>query len=84
MSENSDPILSALTFYREKLPELLQHEGKFVLVHAHEIAGFYDSYGDALAAGYEKYGFESFLVKRIAAVEETMQFSRPLVFPCLT
>jgi hypothetical protein len=51
--------------------ELLAHEGKFVVIHGHEIAGYYDSYREALLSGYDRFELSSFLVKRIQAVEQT-------------
>jgi len=69
--------------YNEQLSELLQHEGKFVLIHDTEVAGFYDTYQDALKAGYEKYFLKPFLVKQIKAVEQIQYFTRDIA-PCLT
>ena len=34
--------------YEEKLPELLAHEGKFVLIHGDDVIGHFDSYAEAL------------------------------------
>jgi hypothetical protein len=66
--------------YTEKLPELQMHSGKFVLIKGGEVAGIFDSYGDALKAGYERFKLEPFLVKEIAVVEKALQFSREHVF----
>ena len=62
----------------EQLADLLQHEGKFVLIHDSEVAGVYDTYSDALKAGYEKFGLKPFLVKKIQAVEQIQYFTRDL------
>ena len=69
--------------YERELPHLLPQEGKFALVHGSDVAGVYDTYDDALKAGYEKYGLGPFLVKRIQAVEQVQYFTRPIV-PCRT
>lgn len=59
-----------LATYREKLPSLLSEEGKFVLIHAGEIAGTFDTYADALAEGYKVFKLEPFLVKQIQQIEQ--------------
>jgi hypothetical protein len=65
-----------LTAYREKLPELKEHEGKFVLIHGDDIAGFYAAYEDAIQAGYQQFKLEPFLVKQINATEKVMHVTR--------
>jgi hypothetical protein len=55
--------------YNRHLPELLGQQGKFVLIKGTEIAGTFDSYQDALTAGYQRFQLNSFLVKQIAPVE---------------
>jgi hypothetical protein len=63
-----------LQTYCDKRSELLAHEGKFVLIHADEISGIWDTYEDALKVGYDKYGLLPFLVKRIEAMD-TVNYS---------
>ncbi len=65
--------------YQKELPNLLQHEGKFVLIHETQVAGFYETYEDAIKAGYEKFALKPFLVKRIQAVEQIQYFTRDLI-----
>jgi hypothetical protein len=55
--------------YLNHLPRLAHEEGKFALIHHSDLAGVYETYQDALAAGYEKFGLKPFLVKQIAATE---------------
>ena len=55
--------------YLNLLPRLAHEEGKFALIHHDDLAGVYETYQDALAVGYEKFGLEPFLVKQIAATE---------------
>src|SRR5690348_5731013 len=59
-----------LKTYQKKLPELLAHEGQFVLIHEGEVAGFFDTYPDAVQAGYERFELRPFLVKQVRAVEQ--------------
>lgn len=63
------------TFERE-LPALLEHEGKYALIHGSTVVDVYAAYEDALKAGYSKFQLEPFLVKRIEAAEQILYFSR--------
>ena len=67
---NNAPLKREYETYLAHLPQLAQHEGKFVLIHGSDVAGVYDTYKDALTAGYEKFGLKQFLVKRVASVEK--------------
>jgi len=67
-----------LATYRRKLEELVAHEGKFVLIHGDDVAGTWDTYEDAIQAGYEKFNLEPFLVKRIEWVETVHNFTRDI------
>jgi hypothetical protein len=55
---------------KEHLPSLLLEEGKFALIHGKELVGLFDTYTDALSAGYERFGTGRFLVKQIQAIEQ--------------
>jgi hypothetical protein len=68
--------------YNNKIQELLNHIGKYVVIKDDSIIGYFDAYGDALRAGYEKFGKERFLVKLIAPSEKVFNFSRDLVPEC--
>jgi len=73
-----------LATYKSKLPELKENnEGKFVLIHGEEVVGVYDSYEDAMKIGYDRFKLETFLVKKIEAVEQA-QFITRHVNPCST
>jgi hypothetical protein len=58
-----------LATYREKLPELLKHEGRYVLIHRNDVIDTFSSYADALREGYRQYGLQPFLVKQIRRIE---------------
>lgn len=69
--------------YNKLLPELLNEQGKFALIHDSELAGAYETYDDALKIGYDKFGTSSsFLVKKILATEQIQSFTRDLVHSC--
>lgn len=55
--------------YHRHLAALLGQQGKYVLIQRDEIAGTFDSYQDALTAGYQRFKLDSFLVKQITPVE---------------
>jgi hypothetical protein len=67
-----------LATYNAKLPELKQHEGKFVLISGDSVIDLFSSYDDALKEGYRKFGLEPFMVKQIHAVEPIYYFTRPV------
>ena len=78
------PLERESAVYCENLMDLLTNEGKYVVVHAEKIDGPFDSYEDALQAGYDKFGVVPFLVKKISRVEPIQYFSRDLPGPCLS
>ncbi|HLH16532.1 MAG TPA: hypothetical protein VKX45_04900 [Bryobacteraceae bacterium] len=65
-----------LQTYKQRLPELLQNEGKFVLIHGDDIVDVYGTYEDALKEGYARFGLDPFLVKQIQSVEQIHFISR--------
>ena len=65
-----------LATYQANLPELKQHEGKFVLIHGEQIIDTFNSYEDAIKAGYKQFNLEPFLVKQIQTIEPVFCFSR--------
>lgn len=71
--------------YNKELPQLLDQQGKFVVISDTDVIGVYVSYEDALKVAYEKCGLKPFLVKQIQSVEQVQFFSRDLhVAPCPT
>jgi hypothetical protein len=49
------------------------HAGKFVLVKGAELIGVFDNPENAVAEGLRKFGSESFLVRGVNEVEETLK-----------
>ena len=72
-----------LATYKAKLPELKEHEGKYVLIHAADVVAVFGTYEDAVKEGYAKFKLEPFLVKQIQSVEQIHFISR-LLDPCHT
>ncbi len=67
-----------LATYQRELAELLAHEGKYVLIRGDDVIETWDTYDDALKAGYQKFGLEPFMVKRIEWAETVQNFSRDI------
>ena len=67
-----------LETYQRERQKLLAHEGKYVLIHGDTVEGFWDTYEDALQAGYNAHGLEHFLVKRIESVDRVHFFTRDI------
>lgn len=70
-----------LETYKNKLPELKQYEGKFVLIHGDEVVDTFTSYEDAIKEGYKRFKLEPFLVRQIHSIEQVQVISRSVI-PC--
>jgi hypothetical protein len=69
------------TYERHKEELVSVHEGRFVLIQGDQIAGIWDTYQDALEAGYKQFGLTPFMVKQIRGMEQIQCFTRDIV-PC--
>jgi hypothetical protein len=67
-----------LATYKDKLPELVQHEGKYVLIHGDRVVDTFVSYQDALRQGYREFGLEPFMVKQILSTERIHYITRTI------
>jgi len=65
-----------LATYNAKLPELKDHQGKYVLIHGDDVVDFFAAYEDAIKAGYQRFQLAPFLVKQINAVETVQHVTR--------
>ncbi len=72
-----------LATYKARLPEMKEHEGKFVLIHTADVVDYFGTYEDAVKEGYARFKLEPFLVKQIHSVEQ-VQFISRLLDPCHT
>ena len=50
------PLATELVTYRDRLDELLQHQGEYVVIKGREIAGFFRNRRSAVEAAVEAYG----------------------------
>ena len=44
-----------LAAYKQKLPELTEHEGKFALLYGDQLVDIYSTYEDAIKEGYNRF-----------------------------
>ncbi len=65
-----------LETYHQKLAELKEHEGKFVLIKDGKVIDVFGTYEDALKEGYKQFQLEPFLVKQIQTVEQVQYITR--------
>ena len=74
---NGERLKKELETYDKRRPELIgDSEGKFVLIHGEDVVGTWDTYEDALKAGYQQFGLAPFLVKQISGVEAVQFLTR--------
>ncbi len=62
-------IAQEIATYRSRLPELLAHEGEFVLIKGDQVIGFFGEASAAIREGRRRFGLVPILVKRITAIE---------------
>lgn len=67
--DGAPSFVKELTTYRDRLPELLEHEGEYVVIKGHEIIGFYPERVRALYEAASRFGNEPVLVKQVVAKE---------------
>jgi hypothetical protein len=71
-----------LQFYRIHVLDMLGvndvNEGKYIVIKNIDFQGPFDTYGEALEAGYNQYGLVPFLVKKLERNESILYFSRPI------
>lgn len=68
-----------LETFRRELPLLLiepANHGKHALIYNDKVVGVWDTVDEALAAGYDAFQLDSFLVKEIVEHERPRHFSR--------
>ena len=70
------------TYEREK-PRLLQWEGLYVLISAHQVAGVFTTREAAMEEGYRSYWPGPFLVQQINETEPVIYLRRFSIEPCL-
>ncbi len=71
-----------IQYYRLHLIDMLGedgiNEGKYAVIKGNDFQGAFDTYEEALDAGYGRYGLVPFLVKKIERSESILYFSRTI------
>jgi hypothetical protein len=66
--------------YEANLPRWIpDHEGEHVLIKGNEVAGFYETRDDALAAGYSRFGVVPLFVKQVSSSEPVYHIPNAVV-----
>ncbi len=77
---SSGPLNEEIKTYERNKDNLVKESnGKYVLIKGNEIIGIYDTQNDAIKVGIDKFGNTPFLVKKIEAVEQPMNFTSNLI-----
>ena len=67
--------------YQRELERLIREgEGsRFALIRGEEVVSVWDTYRDAIQAGYDRFGLEPFMVKQVLRSEQPVVLTRLLV-----
>ena len=60
-----EELAEEIRTYNTRLAEWADREGQFVLIGGTEVCGFFETYEEALAEGYGRFGLVPFLVKKV-------------------
>jgi hypothetical protein len=63
------PLATELVTYRDRLDELLRHEGQYVVIKGRVIGGFFRNRKSAVAAAIAQYGPGPVLIKKVVERE---------------
>jgi hypothetical protein len=72
-------LAAELITYRDRLDELLQHEGEYVVIKGREIAGFFRNRRSAVEAAVAAYGPGPCLVKKVVEKEPIRRIGHAIV-----
>ena len=71
------PLAKELEVFENHREELVaKADGTYVLIRGDELGGVFDDEMEAIHHGWQRYGAVPFLVKRVAAVDEPVTFTR--------
>jgi hypothetical protein len=69
-----DPMIDEMVTYRDRLPELLKDEGKYVLIKGTEVVGIFENYEEAIKQAIDRFRDAPVFIKQIAQKEIMAQF----------
>jgi hypothetical protein len=73
------PLATELVTYRDRLDELLQHEGQYVVIKGTVVAGFFRDRRSAVAAAIAAYGPGPVLIKKIVEREPVRRIGHAIL-----
>lgn len=71
-----------LQVFAQNLGALLADEGKYAVISGETILGTYDSFEEAIKAGYGAFALTPFLVKQVLPVDEVVYINRDVLPQC--
>jgi hypothetical protein len=75
-SSSPEEIAREVATFKTNYKKIIRNIGKYVLIHGSEIVAYFNSYAEAINAGYKKFGLKSFLVRRIDPTPQPIRMSR--------
>jgi hypothetical protein len=73
------PLATELVTYRDRLDELLLHEGRYVVIKGRVIAGFFDDRESAVEAVIAQYGPGPILIKKVVEREPVRRIGQAIL-----
>jgi hypothetical protein len=73
------PLATELVTYRDRLDELLRHEGQYVVIKGRVIAGFFRNRKSAVAAAIAQYGPGPVLTKKVVEREPICRIGQAIL-----
>ena len=73
------PLAIELVTYRDRLDELLRHEGQYVVIKGTVVAGFFRDRRSAVAAAIAAYGPGPVLIKKIVEKEPVRRIGHAIL-----
>ena len=73
------PLAIELVTYRDRLDELLNHAGEYVVIQGRSIAVYHPDRESAAAAAVAKFGPDPVLVKKVVEEEPVLRIGRVVV-----
>ncbi len=72
-------LVTELLTYRDRLDELLRHEGQYVLIKGRVVAGFFHDRKSAVAAAIARYGPGPVLIKKVVEQEPVRRIGNAIL-----
>lgn len=67
--------------FEAHLPELKAHEGKYALIKGGTLFGVFETFDQAMDAGYARFGLQIFMAQKIRIKPAPLPFTRDLLRP---